>query len=328
MSFFSGIALLSLLTTALAAPLLESRQSQPCNGDVSLCSKIYSNVSFVGSHDSAFVGALPTQNQIKSLTDQLNSGSRFLTAQTHSFLGTVSLCHTSCLEEDAGLAKSYLQTVKTWLDNNPREVVTLLWTNPNSIPMSTYDSIVKSVGAGKYVFTPSSTPNALAVGDWPTLEQMIDAGTRLVMFIGRSSSRYLMWMLRCVDYGANANQVPYLLDEFEYFFETPFDATSLESCTMDRQNKLDADGKSSMYIVNHFLDVQLSPTNVLVPNRNAAAGTNAATGQGSIGDQVNLCVQAFGRYPNVVLVDFFGSGNEMQAEQAMNEVAASNREIL
>jgi hypothetical protein len=120
--------------------------------------------------------------------------------------------------------------------------------------------------------------------------------------------------------------VPYLLDEFEYFFETPFDATSLESCTMDRQNKLDADGKTSMYIVNHFLDVQLAPTDILVPNRNKAPSTNAATGQGSIGDQVNLCVQAFGRAPNVVLVDFFGSGNEMQAEQAMNAQAASYRE--
>src|ERR1700750_3186353 len=87
---------------------------------------------------------------------------------------------------------------------------------------------------------------------------------------------------------------------------------------MDRQNKLDADGSSSMYIVNHFLDIQLSPTNVMVPDRGAASNTNAETGQGKIGDQVNLCVQAFGKYPNVVLVDFFGSGQEMQAQDAMN----------
>jgi hypothetical protein len=69
-----------------------------CNGHAKLCPREYSNVTFIGAHDSAFVGILPTQNQIKSVTDQLNSGIRFLQAQTHSFLDSIYLCHTSCFE--------------------------------------------------------------------------------------------------------------------------------------------------------------------------------------------------------------------------------------
>jgi hypothetical protein len=97
---------------------------------------------------------------------------------------------------------------------------------------------------------------------------------------------------------------------------------------MDRQNKLDNDGRSSMYIVNHFLDVQLAPTDIFVPARGEASNTNAATGPGSIGDQVNYCVQNWGRYPNVVLVDFFGSGQEIQAQDTMNAGTGSLRAVI
>src|ERR1700761_8305445 len=122
MHLLSSIITLCFLSQALAAPtIINSRDTQVCNGDANLCSRIYSEVSFIGTHDSAFVGNMPTQNQIKSVSDQLTSGVRFLTAQTHSFLGTVSICHTSCLEEDAGTAASYLTTIKTFLDNNPNE---------------------------------------------------------------------------------------------------------------------------------------------------------------------------------------------------------------
>src|ERR1700712_480317 len=61
--------------SALAAPTI---RDLPCNGETSLCNRKYSNVSFIGAHDSAFVGPLPTQNQDLSVTAQLNGGLRFL----------------------------------------------------------------------------------------------------------------------------------------------------------------------------------------------------------------------------------------------------------
>jgi hypothetical protein len=124
------------------------------------------------------------------------------------------------------------------------------------------------------------------------------------------------------DYGADEKSVPYLLDEFNYFFETPFDTVdpNFAECTMDRRNKVDGDGRSSMYLVNHFLDVDVLNTNVLVPDRTDAARTNAATGSGSIGAQANLCLGTWSRWPNVVLVDYFDQGNPLAAQNSMNGV--------
>jgi hypothetical protein len=51
-----------------------------CNGHDKLCGRKYSDITMVGSHNSAFVGPLPQQNQFLSVTDQLNLGVRFLQA--------------------------------------------------------------------------------------------------------------------------------------------------------------------------------------------------------------------------------------------------------
>lgn len=71
-----------------------------------------------------------------------------------------------------------------------------------------------------------------------------------------------------------------------------------------------------MYIVNHFLDVDFF--GIKVPDRSAAANTNAATGTGSIGAQAGLCTSIYGRVPNFVLVDFEDKGSIFVAQDALN----------
>lgn len=44
---------------------LASLAATACNGHDALCAMRYSDVTFVGSHDSAFVGPLITQNQVR-----------------------------------------------------------------------------------------------------------------------------------------------------------------------------------------------------------------------------------------------------------------------
>jgi hypothetical protein len=115
-----------------------------------------------------------------------------------------------------------------------------------------------------------------------------------------------------------------LLDEFNYYWETPFDTTDpgFAECTLDRPNKLDADGRSSMFIVNHFLDENLLGSSILVPDKADAARTNAAEGYGSIGAQVALCVGTYGRNPNVVLIDEVGQGNFLMSQKLVNGLVA------
>ena len=293
-SFASFILPFSLcLAPALAQTL--------CNGYAELCSRQYSNVTTVGTHDSAFVGDLPQDNQDVSVTAQLDAGIRFLQAQSHkNLLGTLDLCHTSCIEEDAGSVESYLSTVKTWLDANPNEVLTILLVNGDNVPVSMFDAAYTSSGLKSYAYIPPISP--IAIDAWPTLQELITAGTRLIAFL---------------DAGANAS-VPYILDEFTYFFETPYDTTdpTFPECTIDRPPGTTADGR--MYIVNHFLDLELF--GIDIPDNGADNTTNAATGVGSIGAQADLCIGLYGRAPVGILVDYFDHGNVFAAQNTLNGV--------
>lgn len=287
---------------ACPAPALPTE----CNGNAAFCSRRYSNVSFVGTHDSAFVGNMsdPRINQEESVTDQLNAGIRFLQAQTHVINATLSMCHTSCAELYAGPLNTYLSTVKSWLDANPNEVLTMLLVNGDNVDVTQFGAVFTAVGLADSAFIPSTTPDTLDIGCWPTYQQLLDAGTRIVVFL---------------DSNADETAVPYILTEFNYFFETPYDTTdpSFPECTLDRPANSSADGK--MYIVNHFLDKELIP-GIDIPDNDADFTTNAATGNGSIGAQADLCTSTYGRVPNFVLVDMFDRGNVFTAQDALNGV--------
>lgn len=99
------------------------------------------------------------------------------------------------------------------------------------------------------------------------------------------------------DYNANTASVPYILDEFSYYFETAYDVTnaSFPDCAIDRPSGASASGR--MGIVNHMLHIEIF--GIQIPNEIAAGTTNSA---GSIGSQASLCEGLYGRAPNVVLV--------------------------
>lgn len=169
------------LAAGILAPLAVTAATL-CNGHAEFCNRKYSNITFVGSHDSAFVGNTAADNQDISVADQLALGVRFLQTQTHIENNTIELCHTLCILEDAGPLTEYLKTVKAFLDGNPNEVVTLLITNQDGQSGAAFDAAFQSSGAKSYVFTPTGN---LTFGQWPTLGQMIDMGQRLVVFMGR-----------------------------------------------------------------------------------------------------------------------------------------------
>ncbi|KAI0019269.1 PLC-like phosphodiesterase [Xylariomycetidae sp. FL0641] len=269
--------------------------ARDCNGHAELCGRPYSNVSFVGAHNSAFVGVLPTQNQLTSVADQLDDGIRFLEVQTHDKDGTVELCHTSCAEEDAGSLEDFLATVKSFVDGHADDVVTLLITNGDDIDINKFGDLFASTGLDQYVFTPDSQ---LALADWPTLEDMLSSNQRVVV-----------WM----DYNMDTAQVPYILPEFDYYFETPFDpvADQLSGCDVDRSNG--ADAGSLMILANHNLNNEI--LGILIPDVTAADDTNSVD---SISDQADTCVGLYGRNPNVVLLDYVVLGDVFAAQNALN----------
>lgn len=156
---------------------------------------------------------------------------------------------------------------------------------------------------------PPLPPPPAAKPEWPTLNEMIKTNQRLVIFL---------------DYGATPKKTPYILDEFDYFWESPFDTIdpSFSQCAIDRpvltkQNQ--ASIEKRMYILNHYLDTKLSIGGMLVPNRKDAHKTNALEGGSGVRSQVERCKGMHGgRVPRVVLMDYFDVGEFRRVEGWLN----------
>lgn len=181
--------LLTFSFTVLPTLSIPVPRAPVCNDHEELCARKYSDVTFVGAHDSPFVGDLLTQNQNIDVTDQLDLGIRYLQGQTHRSLldpDILELCHTSCIEEDAGSLSNYLKTVVSWLSAHPQQVITLLLTNGDNVDVSLFDKAFKDAEALDFVYTPTNgAATALKLDSWPTLGNMIDSGKRLVVFLGK-----------------------------------------------------------------------------------------------------------------------------------------------
>ncbi|KAF4556470.1 Hypothetical protein D9617_1g083480 [Elsinoe fawcettii] len=296
-----------LIFLLLVLVCLSNAQKRSCNGSPDLCDHLYTNVSMVGTHNSAFAGLHPSDNQNVDIVDQLDAGIRFLQAQVHLSDpddpgSRMDMCHASCFLRDSGPLTDYLSTLKDWLDTHPQEVVSLLLVNGNGSPAERYADAFDVSGLQRYAFIPSSNP--LPLDKWPTLGSMIERDTRLVVYL---------------DNKADLNAAPFILDEFTYFFETPFaitDPKDFEQCKISRPSG--TNGKDRMMLMNHFLGVDLF--GIRVPDRLAAPKTNAAEGPGSLGAQAVLCSEIHGRWPNAALVDWFDQGDVFTVQNRMNGV--------
>jgi len=76
---------------------------------------------------------------------------------------------------------TYLQTFKSFMDSNPNEVFTFLFTNPESVSITdVWDPLFQQSGLAALAYIPPHLP--MKASDWPTLGSMIDSGKRLVVF--------------------------------------------------------------------------------------------------------------------------------------------------
>lgn len=113
-----------------------------------------------------------------------------LETQTHRARddpNAIQLCHTDCRLEDAGRLRDWLGEVKTWLEKegNANEVVTLVLTYPDQMPMQAVGAAFKAGGMEKYCFVPGENEAVMGnLKSWSTLGEMIARGHRLVVFMG------------------------------------------------------------------------------------------------------------------------------------------------
>lgn len=94
---------------------------------------------------------------------------------------------------DAGSLSDWLEEIRTWLDSNANDVVTVLLVNGADASASDLASAYTSSGLDQYSYTPSTSG---ATDTWPTLESLISNGTRAMNFVAtlddNSAAPYLM----------------------------------------------------------------------------------------------------------------------------------------
>ncbi|KAJ7339096.1 PLC-like phosphodiesterase [Mycena albidolilacea] len=207
--------LLSAATLALAASI-PMKRATVCNGHAELCNRSYGNITFVGAHDSAFISQDPlafARDQEVDIPTQLG----------------------------LGILMDYLGTVGTFLDANPNEVLTLIFTNPEGqSPATVWKPLFDEAGSTPLAFVPPSLP--IKQADWPTLGEMIDPGKRVVVFLDANTD--------------GADSVDFIMPEFQMIWEAPFSVDPTFPCKIDRIAGPLAD-VDHMYMINHKLNKNL-----------------------------------------------------------------------
>lgn len=316
-------AVLGFTSAVLAASDGSRRATTACNNSPDLCNKPYGSITHLGAHDSPFVRDSTTRfstsgNQYYNSTVQLSAGVRLLSAQVHKSNGGWHLCHSACDLLDMGLLSAWLKEIKTWMDNNPNEVVTVLLVNSDkATPTDLHNEFVKS-GINSYAYTPPSISTAPAPSSWPTLQSLIAANTRLMVFVAS------------VDLTKATPEMYYLMTEFLFIFENPFENLKFAdfSCDPNRPQQLtvqSALGSNRMPLMNHFLYASYGGllSDVQVPDVGNISTTNSPSTSlvGSLGAAVDNCTSVYGgKPPTFILVDFFDEGPAIQTVDRLNGV--------
>ena len=287
--------------------------AKACNNFVELCNKTWSSVVHLGAHDSPFVrskenGFSVSGNQYFDVKVQLDAGIRLLQGQIHKEDDKTMLCHSSCKLFDGGLLENYLKKVREWMDQHTSEVVTILLVNNDKIPARTIKEAFDKADLTRLTYTPPTQP-ALSPTGWPTLQQLITAQRRIIAFTSTS---------------ADTKNVPWLLDEFSYIFETPFEVTDplKFTCAAHRPgsvggpDKLQQALQTRIPFMNRFLYANIFDSKVgkwvsggeaYKPNDTYVATLNGDKPgmPGNLKQGLTRCMTEYKRVGGFVLVDFF-----------------------
>lgn len=191
------------------------------------------------------------------------------------------LCHAMC-ELGSTLWLQSLRGIKDWLDAHPREVVTL-FVQDEVTPADTA-RVIEDAGLEPYVYTPA------ADGSWPTLGEMIDAGTRLVVLMENHGG---------------GDRLPWLIQGFDVVQDTPYLFKSPADFTCD-PNRGPAD--APILLVNHWIDQKGR-----VPQNAALANARDV-----LLPRLRECERERGQLPNFVAVDYYDRGDLLDVVDELN----------
>lgn len=300
MSRASACALLLVVVACAPAPTPPA----PCNGSVTSCGRRFDEVTIAATHNAfAYAAGGPRRysypNQDAPVTDQLEAGIRGLGLRPAPYFGDddalreiVHVTHNPALRGVIGQEplRDVLAEVRTFLESHPREIVSIY--SESAVNPERVVATVAEAGLEPYLYPRRDD------GTWPTLEELIAAGTRLVWF---------------EQYPGPAPP-PWMLDMWDELVDTDYRTTAADQFRCDYYR---GEAKNRLFFLNQFLYLDLGD-GLLVPDRGQAAVANEAA---LIDRRARECHAALGRWPNVIYVDFYGVGDVVGAVRALNEAA-------
>jgi hypothetical protein len=260
-----------------------------CNGSGALCSRTFDAVSYATAHNAMSNDdedwAAPLQTW--GISEQLANGVRSLMLDTHYFEGAPHLCHASC---DLNELKTWreplvdgLVRIREFLETRPNEVVSIIFESY----ITEADTATEFTAAGLDPYLHSQT----AGQPWPTLQQMIDADTRLVVLTDDSNAA-LSWH-------------HYLWTDFAWETHFSYQEPGDFSCAGNRGTP-----GNDLFIFNHFL------TNPI----GLKAFAEMVNYNPMLGDRAAQCETESGQLPNFVTVDFVDVGDVFTVVHDLNDL--------
>lgn len=194
------------------------------------------------------------------------------------------MCHGLC-ELGATLWEPVMEQVRDWLTANPREVVTFFIQDEGVTPAQTA-AVFDRAGLLPFVHTQKEGQ------PWPTLEQMIDSGRRLVVLMENE------------DGGAS---YPWQMPGFTWAQDTPYSFRTADQFSCARYR---GSSSSPLFLLNHWLSNYLSRVS-------DSADVNS---EGLLGARARECQRARGHIPNFVAVNFYDEGDLFAVVDRLNGV--------
>jgi hypothetical protein len=188
------------------------------------------------------------------------------------------LCHSLC-EEGAVPLAGELDGIRTFLEDNPREVVALVL--EDYADAADIRAAFEEAGLARYAF--AHRPGT----KWPTLERMISSGKRLVVFSERQGG-----------------SPRWLLPAFDEIQDTPFTFRAVEEFSCDPNR---GPAAARLLLVNHWLSTP-----------DAAATAASVNSRDQLRARIEQCRATRGRTPNIVAVNHAEAGDLLAVVDELN----------
>lgn len=262
----------------------------PCNGHVALCDRPFDEVVFPGTHNShsALDDGFPpvNANQQHGIAQQLIDGVRVMLIDVYpdeADPSVVLMCHGPCLLASTPHLEG-LGAITQFLVDNPREVFTIIYEDHVEADLLAQD--FATTGADALVFThePGSP--------WPTLGEMIDADTRLVI-TAETAGPPPAWL-------------HHVWDEA---WDTPYNHPSVDamSCDLNRGSS-----DNALFLVNHWVNDDFG-----LPSMSNSEVVNATD---VLLTRAQDCATQWDHAPNFLVVDFYATGDLFAVVDTLNGV--------